>query len=115
MCSKEKNQVSFKDLSKWVGRSLASLLKNLQHETAQGVCVWWRENLTVSFHQKITFTIYTYCYENTELKLLKYKQISTGCFFFFYELRNLNLNQTDFQIKMNYKHVRNEPLHFLNH
>lgn len=57
MCSKEKNQVSFKDLSKWVGRSLASLLKNLQHETAQGVSVWWGENLTVSFHQKITFTM----------------------------------------------------------
>ena len=39
MCSEEKNQVSFKDLSKWVGRRLASLLQDLQHETAQGVCV----------------------------------------------------------------------------
>lgn len=57
MCSEEKNQVSFKDPSKWVGRRLASLLKKLQHETAQGVCVWWGENLTVSFHQKIAFTM----------------------------------------------------------
>lgn len=35
MCSKEKNQVSSKELSKQFGRTLTSLLKDLQYEIAQ--------------------------------------------------------------------------------